>query len=154
MTAKGTIRRLQTIRALMGIDDFEAKALIVGLIADLGAGLTDCPPPSAAHVLNFGKYQGKTLAEVYESDRQYLEWVAGSVNFAPVAGPVKQYLRYRNSENAAANRATGATRRDRQRERAQARIATRPIGPRRDLDRFTVPHGHRPDSSLAAPWEG
>lgn len=33
-----------------------------------------------AYTLTFGKYTGKTIKEVYEEDRQYLEWILGNRN--------------------------------------------------------------------------
>lgn len=33
-----------------------------------------------AYTLDFGKYKGKTIKEVYEEDRQYLEWILGNRN--------------------------------------------------------------------------
>lgn len=45
------------------------------------------PPanPSAAAdlVLNFGKYSGKTIREIFKTDRQYLAWLAGSEKTEP-----------------------------------------------------------------------
>ena len=32
------------------------------------------------YTLDFGKYKGKTIKEVYEEDRQYLEWILGNRN--------------------------------------------------------------------------
>jgi len=36
------------------------------------------PKEAADVVLSFGKYSGKTIREVYNADRQYLEWLAGN----------------------------------------------------------------------------
>ena len=36
------------------------------------------------YVLGFGKYKGKTLAEIYKTDRQYLEWLYGDDKTEPV----------------------------------------------------------------------
>lgn len=33
-----------------------------------------------AYTLTFGKYTGKTIKEVYEEDKQYLEWILGNRN--------------------------------------------------------------------------
>jgi hypothetical protein len=32
------------------------------------------------YVIDFGKYKGKTIKEVYEKDKQYIEWMLGNTN--------------------------------------------------------------------------
>lgn len=41
---------------------------------------TITPEDSHTYTLDFGKYKGKTIKEIYEVDKQYLEWILGNRN--------------------------------------------------------------------------
>lgn len=42
--------------------------------------------------LKFGKYEGKTIAEVYSTDPQYVEWLAETSNNDFIKGKTAEYL--------------------------------------------------------------
>lgn len=42
--------------------------------------------------IDFGKYSGKTLKEIAEIDKGYLEWASGNIKKEPAASYIKKYL--------------------------------------------------------------
>ena len=55
------------------------------------------PAEAASMVINFGKYSGMTIREIYSKDRKYLEWVAENGKDAAAVSAVKLVMEAANA---------------------------------------------------------
>lgn len=58
------------------------------------------PAEAASMVINFGKYSGMTIREIYSKDRKYLEWVAENGKDAATVNAVKLVMEAANANRA------------------------------------------------------
>lgn len=68
-----------------------------------------------SHIINFGKYSGKTIAEVYKLDKPYLVWAMDNVRKEPFNSVAKQYIK-ENKDEVTQSKPTKSTKRKKESE--------------------------------------
>ena len=75
--ASSSYARKYALNGLFGIDDTkDSDTTNTG--ADKPEQSMETVADAAGYVLTFGQYKGKTLGDVYKTDRKYLEWLDGN----------------------------------------------------------------------------
>ena len=80
--ASSSYARKYALNGLFGIDDTkDSDTTNTGATKDVQM---ESVADAAGYVITFGKNKGKTLGELYKTDRKYLEWLDGSQDTDPV----------------------------------------------------------------------
>jgi hypothetical protein len=80
--ASSSYARKYALNGLFGIDDTkDSDATNTGTTKEVQM---ESVADAAGYVITFGKNKGKTLGELYKTDRKYLEWLDGSQYTDPI----------------------------------------------------------------------
>lgn len=83
--ASSSYARKYALNGLFAIDDTkDSDTTNIGNAHTTGEVKMSTLDDAKSYVLNFGKHSGKTLAEIYKADKQYLEWLYGNGDTDPV----------------------------------------------------------------------
>lgn len=55
--------------------------------------------PHQDHIINFGKYKGSTIEQIYKDDNAYLIWLSKNLDkddFGIIIGYIKSYIKAKN----------------------------------------------------------